>query len=293
MTSPLSIAPDHDFIFFCNTLAAHNHSLVMGRLVHTGFVWSSLVAHVLHYPPPPHANSFIIDTAVINTHNHRPEKIPKKAGCTEWDEPAASGALFLAARRFLLAQVASMEFFFFILVIFFTWRASVCEGHVFHFSLSLSISLSLSLSLSLTHYFSSLPGFASYIQSLNQLVLDRLVLWRAVKTLTLGSRFAHNIVRASSNKLFVYLSPCTSLSAYTRVHCHRTACSAARGYALHVRACFFKFSKHIFTLRSSRRNTHLPQTSAIQYSAGQARQTCDSAGVGRERSFFVIVIINC
>jgi len=29
---------------------------------------SSLVAHVLHYPPSPHANSFIIGTAEINTH---------------------------------------------------------------------------------------------------------------------------------------------------------------------------------------------------------------------------------
>jgi hypothetical protein len=29
---------------------------------------SSLVAHVLHYPPPPNANSFVIGTAVINAH---------------------------------------------------------------------------------------------------------------------------------------------------------------------------------------------------------------------------------
>jgi hypothetical protein len=31
----------------------HVHSCVMGRLVHTGRGSSSLVAHVLHYPPPP------------------------------------------------------------------------------------------------------------------------------------------------------------------------------------------------------------------------------------------------
>jgi hypothetical protein len=28
---------------------------------------SSLVAHVLPYPPPPHANSFVLGPAVINT----------------------------------------------------------------------------------------------------------------------------------------------------------------------------------------------------------------------------------
>jgi hypothetical protein len=37
----------------------------MGRLVHTGLGSSSLIAHVPHYP---HANSFIIGPAVINTH---------------------------------------------------------------------------------------------------------------------------------------------------------------------------------------------------------------------------------
>jgi hypothetical protein len=46
----------------------------MGRLVHTGLGSSSLVAHVLHYPPPhtTNANSFIIGTAVINTHTANP-----------------------------------------------------------------------------------------------------------------------------------------------------------------------------------------------------------------------------
>ncbi len=36
--------------------------------VHTGLGSSSLVAHVLQYPPPPHANSFVLGPAVINTH---------------------------------------------------------------------------------------------------------------------------------------------------------------------------------------------------------------------------------
>jgi len=40
----------------------------MGSLVHTGLGSSSLVAHVLHYPPPTHANSVVMGTAVINTH---------------------------------------------------------------------------------------------------------------------------------------------------------------------------------------------------------------------------------
>jgi hypothetical protein len=42
--------------------------LIYKDKVHAGLGSSSLVAHVLHYPPPPHANSFIIGTAVINTH---------------------------------------------------------------------------------------------------------------------------------------------------------------------------------------------------------------------------------
>jgi hypothetical protein len=45
----------------------------MGRLVHTGLGSSSLVAHVLHYPPPPpHANSFVTGNAEINTHTAVP-----------------------------------------------------------------------------------------------------------------------------------------------------------------------------------------------------------------------------
>jgi hypothetical protein len=43
----------------------------MGRLVHTGLGSSSLVAHVLPYPPPPpHVNSFVLGPVVINTHTH-------------------------------------------------------------------------------------------------------------------------------------------------------------------------------------------------------------------------------
>jgi hypothetical protein len=49
---------------------------LMGRIVHTGLGSSSLVAHVLHYPPPPTriaGNRY----CVINTHTHTPlSKIP-------------------------------------------------------------------------------------------------------------------------------------------------------------------------------------------------------------------------
>jgi hypothetical protein len=41
----------------------------MGRLVHTGLGSSSLVAHVPQCPPPPHAHSFVLGPAVINTHS--------------------------------------------------------------------------------------------------------------------------------------------------------------------------------------------------------------------------------
>jgi len=44
----------------------------MGRLVHTGLGSSSLVAHVLHFPP--NANIFLVGTAVINTHTPRDYK---------------------------------------------------------------------------------------------------------------------------------------------------------------------------------------------------------------------------
>jgi len=35
-------------------------------LVHTSLGSSYLIAHVLHYPPPPHAHSFVKGTAVLN-----------------------------------------------------------------------------------------------------------------------------------------------------------------------------------------------------------------------------------
>jgi hypothetical protein len=41
---------------------------VMSGLIHTGLGSSSLIAHVLHSPPPPPTNSFVIGPAVINTH---------------------------------------------------------------------------------------------------------------------------------------------------------------------------------------------------------------------------------
>ena len=40
----------------------------MSGLIHTGLGSSSIIAHVLHSPPPPPANSFVIGPAVINTH---------------------------------------------------------------------------------------------------------------------------------------------------------------------------------------------------------------------------------
>ena len=40
----------------------------MSGLIHTGLGSSSLIAHVLHSPPPPPVNSFVIGPAVINTH---------------------------------------------------------------------------------------------------------------------------------------------------------------------------------------------------------------------------------
>jgi len=41
---------------------------VMSRLIHTGLGSSSIIAHVVHSPPPPPANSCVIGPAVINTH---------------------------------------------------------------------------------------------------------------------------------------------------------------------------------------------------------------------------------
>ena len=47
------------------------------RLVHTGLGSSSLVAHVLYYLPPPHANSFVLGPAVIkHKHRYTPSRSP-------------------------------------------------------------------------------------------------------------------------------------------------------------------------------------------------------------------------
>jgi hypothetical protein len=43
---------------------------VMSGLIHTGLGSSSIIAHVVHSPPPPPANSFVIGPAVINTHTY-------------------------------------------------------------------------------------------------------------------------------------------------------------------------------------------------------------------------------
>ena len=46
----------------------HGSQCVTSGLIHTGFGSSSIIAHVVHSPPPPPANSFVIGPAVINTH---------------------------------------------------------------------------------------------------------------------------------------------------------------------------------------------------------------------------------
>ena len=51
---------------------------VMGRLVHTGLGSSSLVAHVLHYPPPPHA----LCSTCSNKHTHSHAISPDLTICT-------------------------------------------------------------------------------------------------------------------------------------------------------------------------------------------------------------------
>jgi hypothetical protein len=65
---------------------------------HTGLGSSSLVAHthVLPYPPPPHANSFVLGPAVINTHTivrdgqpspHRPRLVVSRSTCPPISPP--------------------------------------------------------------------------------------------------------------------------------------------------------------------------------------------------------------
>jgi len=55
----------------------HGSQCVMSGLIHTGLGSSSIIAHVVHSPPPPPANSFVIGPAVINTHKHKVEIQPK------------------------------------------------------------------------------------------------------------------------------------------------------------------------------------------------------------------------
>jgi hypothetical protein len=55
----------------------------MNRLVHTGLGSSSLVAHVPQYPPPPHANNFVLGPAIINTHTTGILAIPDLGGGLE------------------------------------------------------------------------------------------------------------------------------------------------------------------------------------------------------------------
>jgi hypothetical protein len=72
---------------------------VMGRLVHTGLGSSSLVAHVPQYPPPPHAHSFVLGPAVINTHTQLKYKRPTQPslGCASSNKGASArtGSRFL------------------------------------------------------------------------------------------------------------------------------------------------------------------------------------------------------
>ena len=53
----------------------------MSGLIHTGLGSSSIIAHVVHSPPPPPANSFVIGPAVINTHR------PYGSGTTAFSAP--------------------------------------------------------------------------------------------------------------------------------------------------------------------------------------------------------------
>ena len=50
--------------------------------IHTSLGSSYLIAHVLHCPPSPPAHSFIIGTAVINTHKARASWLSRAKGCS-------------------------------------------------------------------------------------------------------------------------------------------------------------------------------------------------------------------
>jgi hypothetical protein len=46
---------------------SHKSQVTQHKHKHTGLGSSSIIAHVVHSPPPPPANSFVIGPAVINT----------------------------------------------------------------------------------------------------------------------------------------------------------------------------------------------------------------------------------
>jgi hypothetical protein len=74
-------------------------SCVMGRLVHTGLGSSSLVAHVLPYPPPPHVNIFVLGPAVINTHSRRWIHRRESSATRTWSSASCASSPRPSARR--------------------------------------------------------------------------------------------------------------------------------------------------------------------------------------------------
>jgi hypothetical protein len=74
---------------------------VMGRLVHTGLGSSSLVAHVLPYPPPPHVNIFVLGPAVINTHTF--DRVYTSSSAPQCERKGPPGGPFLRS-NWLRAQ---------------------------------------------------------------------------------------------------------------------------------------------------------------------------------------------
>ncbi len=63
-----SLSPSPPRTQLYNRSCSNKHTLDDGQTVHRGLGSWSLVAHVLHSPPPRLANSFVLGTAVINTH---------------------------------------------------------------------------------------------------------------------------------------------------------------------------------------------------------------------------------
>jgi hypothetical protein len=79
----------------------------MGRLVHTGLGSLSLVAHVLHYPPPPHANSFALGHVCVSLETERegvrvhgtPARLCTRAPPASSSTPRGSAATATTRRR--------------------------------------------------------------------------------------------------------------------------------------------------------------------------------------------------